>query len=36
VLCAIFFAAVAKLVPADIATLHGQLQARAEFERARQ
>ena len=36
VLCAIFFAAVAKLVPEDIATLHGQLQARAEFERARQ
>ena len=36
VLCAIFFAIVAKLVPDDIATLHGQLQARAEFERARQ
>ena len=36
VLCAIFFAVVAHLVPADIATLHEQLQARAEFERARQ
>ena len=36
VLCAIFFAAVAYLVPRDIATLHEQLQARAVFERARQ
>jgi len=36
VLCAIFFAAVAYLVPRDIATLHEQLQARAAFERARQ
>jgi len=36
VLCAIFFAAVAYLVPRDIATLHEQLQARAELERARQ
>jgi MFS transporter, Spinster family, sphingosine-1-phosphate transporter len=34
VLCAIFFAVVAYLVPRDIATLHQQLQARAEFERA--
>jgi MFS family permease len=36
VLCAIFFAVVAYLLPSDIATLHGQLQARAELERARQ
>ena len=34
VLCAIFFAVVAYLVPRDIATLHQQLQARADFERA--
>jgi MFS transporter, Spinster family, sphingosine-1-phosphate transporter len=36
VLCAIFFAFVAKLVPGDIATLHDQLQARAAYEQARQ
>ena len=35
VLCAIFFAVVAYLVPRDIATLHQQLQARAALERAR-
>ncbi|MBN1137095.1 MAG: MFS transporter [Anaerolineae bacterium] len=36
VLCAVFFAVVARLVPDDIATLREQLQARAEFERAHQ
>jgi MFS family permease len=36
VLCAIFFAAVAYLVPDDIATLHSQLRARAEYEQAHQ
>jgi len=35
-LCAIFFAAVAKLVPGDIATLHQQLEERAAYEQARQ
>ncbi|MBC7264044.1 MAG: MFS transporter [Chloroflexi bacterium] len=36
VLCAIFFAVVAYLVPHDIATLRGQLRERAERERALQ
>jgi MFS family permease len=36
VLCAIFFAVVAHLVPRDIATLRSQLRARAEYEQARQ
>jgi MFS family permease len=36
VLCAIFFALVAYLLPRDIATLRGQLRERAEQERARQ
>ncbi len=35
ILCAIFFAVVAKLVPKDIANLHDQLQARADLERSR-
>jgi MFS family permease len=36
VLCSIFFAVVAYLVPHDITTLRGQLRERAEQERARQ
>jgi MFS transporter, Spinster family, sphingosine-1-phosphate transporter len=36
VLCSIFFAVVAYLLPHDIATLRGQLRERAEQERARQ
>ena len=36
VLCSILFAIVAFLVPRDIATLHSQMQARAEYEQARQ
>lgn len=35
ILCAIFFAVVARLVPRDIAKLHDQLQARADLERSR-
>jgi MFS family permease len=35
-LCAVFFLAVAYLLPKDIATLRGQLRERAENERARQ
>jgi MFS family permease len=34
ILCAVFFAIVAVLVPRDIATLRGQLRERAEHERA--
>jgi MFS family permease len=36
ILCAVFFAIVAVLVPRDIATLRGQLRERAEHERALQ
>ena len=36
ILCAVFFAVVAVLVPRDIATLRGQLRERAERERALQ
>jgi MFS family permease len=36
ILCAIFFAAVAKLVPGDIAMLRGQMQERATAEKALQ
>lgn len=36
ILCALFFAVVAYLVPRDIAALRSQLRERAEYERARQ